>query len=141
MKVKRTIIALILIIALSATAGQALAAESGVRHLPSTADSGGQKLTLITGITPGLRVSGSTATYDLIVTCISSVNSITATLQLQQYKNGSWSNYGSPWNAYSSKSYLTTSGTKTVASGYTYRLKVDVTASNGSETGNATVYS
>jgi hypothetical protein len=138
---RKSIIAVVLVIALFGHVGQALALQ--IEALPDENDviSAEQKLMLITTITPSLRVSGTTATYGLVVTCISSVNSIKVVLQLQQLKNGVWSDYGSSWNASSSTSYLSTDGTKTVVSGFAYRLKVTITASNGTTTGYATEYS
>jgi len=106
-------------------------------------ESGAQvtRLDLIVAITPYLSVSGTTASYSLYVIGIPSVNSINAKLQIQQLVSGKWHDYGSPWSVSSSTSYLSTSGTKNVVSGYSYRLKVVITASNGTETGEATVYS
>jgi len=138
---KKSIIAIVLILALFSSAGQALAVESDVPIVDVETETAEIMLTLISSVTPSLSVSGSTASYTLLVYCSASVNSIKAVLQLQQYRNGAWYNYGSSWNASSAKSSLVTNGTKTIASGYSYRLKVTVTASNGSSTGTATVYS
>ena len=138
---KKSIIAVVLVITLFGHAGQALALHTEALPDDNDAISAEEKLTLITTITPSLRVSGTTATYGLVVTCISSVNSIKVVLQLQQLKNGVWSDYGSSWNASSATSYLSTDGTKTVASGFSYRLKVMITASNGTTTGYVTEYS
>lgn len=137
----KTIIAFIIVLALLGYAGQTLAMQTESSPIATAEESPGQKLTLITTITPSLRVSGTTATYGLVVTCISSVNSIKVVLQLQQLRNGVWSDYGSSWNASSSTWYLSTDGTRSVASGYSYRLKVVITASNGTTTGYATEYS
>jgi len=140
---KKSIIAILLLLAFVTTSVHALASNDYT--IPTTTTEADEttapKLTLITTITPTLRVSGTTASYSLYVTCISSVNSIKATLQIQQLNGGKWVDYGLPWYASATTSYLTTSGTKTVASGYTYRLKVDITASNGTATGMATEYS
>ena len=137
---KKKIVAFILIIALSVSAGQALAAQiepisQDISDTPVT------RLVLINSASPGLSVSGTTATYSLFITCISGVNSIQATLQIQQYSNGTWVDFGKSWNASASTNYLSTSGSRTVVSGGTYRLKVAITASNGTTTGSATVYS
>lgn len=83
-----------------------------------------------------LSVSGSTASYQVTVNTLSSVK-ITATCQLQQKNtSGTYVNYGSSWSSSKTGTSLYTSGTKSVASGKTYRLKVTVKA--GSET--TTVY-
>jgi len=133
---KKKILALLLVFALLIPAANAFAAT------PPTAEvspGGGAKYTYISAITPKLSVSGSTATYSLKVTGISSVTSIGATLQLQKLNGSTWSDYGSSWSASSSSNVLSTSGTKTVASGGTYRLKATVTVytSGGSETASA----
>ena len=98
-------------------------------------------LILITAVTPSLTVSNSTATFRLTVSCISSVNNIRATLQLQQWSNGRWNNFGSSWTATSSTSHLSTNGTRPVEAGRSYRLRVTVVASNNSSSGSATAYS
>ena len=94
-------------------------------------------------ITPGLSVSGSTATYSLTVRGANNVTSLKATLQIQKKNsNGTYSDSGTAWTASSSSNYLYTSGTKTVASGGTYRLKVTVTPYIGYAKGTAeTAYS
>ena len=138
---KKTIVALILILVMAASAGHAFAYHDDTAKASQIVDIQPMRLTLISGIAPALRVSGATATYDLSVICISSVNSIYAVLQIQRLESGSWKDYGSSWSASSTKSYLSTDGTKSVVSGYSYRLKVTITASNGSETGSATEYS
>jgi choline-glycine betaine transporter len=138
---KKSTIAIMLVIVLFGHTGQAFASQTETIPDDNDVVSAEQRLTLITTITPSLRVSGTTVTYGLVVTCISSVNSIKVVLHLQQLKNGVWSDYGSSWNASSSTSYLSTDGTKIVASGFSYRLKVTITASNGTETGYAVEYS
>lgn len=138
---KKAIIALILIVAMSATAGQAFALSAEAEP-PVLSGSPAPRLALIVSGTPSLSVYGTTASYTLNVTCISSVNSISVTLQLQkQNSSGTWSDYGTSWTASAATSYLSTSGTKAVASGSAYRLKVVITASNGTSTGSATEYS
>lgn len=83
----------------------------------------------ISTISPGLSVSGTTATYSLIVRGSYDVTKLSAKLQIQKRNaNGTYSNYGTSWTATSNSYYLFTVGTKTVASGGTYRLKVTVTA-------------
>jgi hypothetical protein len=137
----KTIIALTLMITVFASGGQALVgnAEPMNRIAPVEVT---PMLTLLSTLYPTLSVSGTTASYALTVTSASSVTSITAVLQLQKKNSdGSWSDYGSSWTASSTSSVLYTSGTKTVASGYTYRLKATVTATDGTITGSATVYS
>ena len=133
---KKKILALLLVFALLVPAANAFAAT------PPTAEvspGGGAKYTYISTIAPKLSVSGTTATYSLKVTGKSSVTSISATLQLQKLSGNTWSDYGSSWSASSSSDLLSTSGTKTVASGGTYRLMVTVTVytANGSETASA----
>ena len=141
---KKTIIALILILALVFPAGQSLARpDEAAEAAPeiSVVEQEMQRYILITVIRPSLLVSGTNASYALTVTCISSVNSVRATLQIQQYKNGSWVDYSSSWTASSSSYLLNTSGTKTVVSGFSYRLKAVITASNGTTTETVTEYS
>lgn len=94
-------------------------------------------------ITPALSVSGKTATYSLEVRGLADVTRMSAVLQIQkQNSNGTYSNYGDPWSASSASNYLNTSGTKSVDSGGTYRLRVTVTPYMGSVKGQAeTAYS
>ena len=138
---KKRIIVVLLILALAFPAGQSLAHQAEASPSLSVAEQEMQRLVLITVIRPSLVISGTNASYALTVTCISSVNSVSAELQIQQYKNGSWVNYGSSWNASSSSYMLNTNGKKTVESGYSYRLKVVITASNGTKTEKVTEYS
>lgn len=131
---KRKLVAAILLIALLVPVGSALAAQPQDEIVISPF------LTYISTISPALTVSDKTATYSLYVKGTAGVTSISATLQLQQKNSsGVYVNYGTSWSASSSSSILSTSGTKTVASGYTYRLKVTVTAyvSGGSSTETA----
>jgi hypothetical protein len=138
---KKAIIALVLIAAMSATAGQAFTLPVAAKSSGSTGTAA-PRLVLISTITLSLPISGTSASYSLNVSCDPSVNSIGATLQLQkQSSNSTWSDYGTSWTASAATFYLSTSGTKAVASGYTYRLKVVVTASNGTSAGSATAYS
>ena len=138
---KKPIIAFILILALAASAGQALAFEDTSTPMSPVKDAGIQRFTLISTITPTLSTSGTTASYALTVVGISSVKSISVELQLQKLTNGVWKDYGSSWKANSSNSYLMTSGTKTVDSGYTYQLKATITASDGTTIEHVTSYS
>jgi len=142
---KRKTIALFFIIALLIPAGQVLAAQAESVPKDSLATSSiipiEPFLELINSIAPTLTVSGTTANFGLAVTCVSSVNDIRATLQIQRLVGGTWTNYGQPWNASSTRSFLSTSGSRAVTSGGTYRLRVTVTASNGTTTGSATAYS
>ena len=138
---KKSLLAFVLILAMTGTAGQAFAADYEAASSTPSAGTEMQRLELITTIVPSLRVSGTTASYTLYITCIASVNSIKATMQIQQLSGGKWVDYGSPWTATATTSFLMTNGTRTIVSGYSYRLKVDITASNGTATGTATVYS
>ena len=108
-----------------------------------SAQSGGtSKYTDINYIAPALSVSGTTASYSLVISGKANVKSLSATLQLQvKNTNGSYTDYGSSWPASSTTSYLSTSGTKTVASGSTYRLKVTVTAYTSTGSSTETAYS
>jgi hypothetical protein len=93
-------------------------------------------------ISPTLSVSGSTATYALRVTGSSNVTKISASFQLQQRNsNGTYSNYGSSWTNTVNSFTMSTSGTKTVVSGCTYRLKVVITSYTSSGSSTETVYS
>jgi len=140
---KKIIIAFAIALLVVTVAGNAsvLASQPEKPQGLETSSSEVQRLTLITSVTPSLSVSGSSASYILGVVCIPSVNSISATLQIQQWNGSAWINYGSSWSVSSNKSYLDTYGTKAVASGYTYRLKADITASNGTTVGTTTSYS
>jgi len=144
-QMKRKTIALFLIIALLVPAGYALAAQAESIPQDALTASGyapiDPHLVLINSVAPSIRVSGTAASYALSITCVSSVNSIRATLQIQRLANGVWTNYGQSWSATSTTSFLSTSGSRTVTSGGTYRLRVTVTASNGTTTGTTTAYS
>jgi len=72
--------------------------------------------------------SGTTLTYVLAVDGSTDVVKIDAALQLQQYSGGAYVNYGSKWTVTDTPNVLITSGTKTVASGYTYRLRAVIVA-------------
>jgi len=91
--------------------------------------------------TPSLSVSGKAASYALSVTGNKNVTSISASLQLQKKVNGSFQNYGTAWTASSKTRTLYTSGTKTVDSGQTYRLKATITCYSSSGSSTETVYS
>jgi|GEM_PF-2873938 len=82
----------------------------------------------ISGILIGCTRSGTTASYVLEVTANANVVKIDAALQLQQYSGGAYVNYGSKWTVTDTPNVLMTSGTKTVASGYTYRLRAVIVA-------------
>lgn len=88
-----------------------------------------------------LSVAGTSANYSLDVEGRSSVTKISATMQLQKKNSsGTYANYGSSWSVSSSGSMLSKSGTKTVASGGTYRLKISITATTSSGSATETVY-
>jgi len=89
----------------------------------------------------GLSVSGKVASYSLSVKGNTSVTSVSASLQLQKKVNGSFQNYGTAWAASSKSRTLYTSGTKTVDSGQTYRLKATITCYSSSGSSTETVYS
>jgi len=91
--------------------------------------------------TPNLSVSGKTATYSLSVKGNNNTTSISVSLQLQKKVNGSFQNYGTAWTASSKSRTLYTSGTKTVDSGQTYRLKATITCNTSSGSSTETVYS
>ena len=92
-------------------------------------------------ILPALSVSGKTASYSLNVRGNTNVNRIDATLQVQQLNNGRYVNHGSSWKVSSISAKLNTNGTKAVTSGYSYRLKVVITAHTNSGSSMVTVYS
>jgi len=137
---KKIIVIIVLIFALTINTGQVLALSGGEVPIEIEHDSE-LDLALILTILPTLSVSGSTASYRLTVTCITSVNSIHATLQLQQWNNNRWNDFGSSWTDTASTWRLTSSGTRAVTAGRTYRLKVTIVASNNSTTASATAYS
>jgi hypothetical protein len=138
---KRKLSLLVLAFALLLPIAQAAAVPPGFAVTP-TLFAGTPRYVYLTLIIPGLSVSGTTASYSLDADGSSAVTSIAATLQLQkQNSNGTYSDYGTSWTVSDSDNSLYTSGTKTVASGGTYKLKTVVTAytANGSDT--ATAYS
>ena len=105
---------------------------SGVSVFATNVDESEQvelfRLQDIATITIGITVSGTTATYRLSASGQSYVTSMSASLQIQKMNsNGTYSDFGNPWMATSASSYLFTSGTKTVDSGGTYRLKAKIT--------------
>lgn len=138
---KKTLITFALILVMSVTSFQAFATYQDEAPLLSVTETASSRLELFRDVSPYISVTGASATYSLSVVCVSSVNSINATLQIQQLVNGTWKDYSSSWSADSSTCYLTTSGTKSVTTGYSYRLKVVITASNGTDTGKVTAYS
>jgi len=137
---KKITVVTVIIFALILSSGHALAFTSGGAPI-ETEQCSEIEMALILTINPTLSVSGSTASFRLSVSCISSVNNIHTTLQLQQWNNGTWSNFGSPWTATASTWRLSTSGTRAVTAGRTYRLKVTIVASNSSTTASAIAYS
>jgi len=138
---RKIIITYILITAILFSAGQALAFQPDTLSLVPIEEGDDTRLTLIKTIAPSLSVTGTSAKYALSVTCVSSVNRISATLQIQQLSGNQWVNYSTPWYASSTSSLLATSGTKTVDKGKTYRLKVTITASNGTTSETVTANS
>ena len=138
---KKSFVAIILILVVAVTSTQAFAAYQDEAPLQPAMDNATSRLVLIRDVAPYLSVSGASATYSLSVTCATSVNKLSAKLQIQQLVNGTWKDYGSSWSASSSTYRLSTSGSKAIATGYSYRLKVVITASNGTETGTLTAYS
>ena len=138
---KKLVTVIVLIIALTLSSGQAFAFNQETSPIEIEHDSE-IELVLIQRITPSLSVSGTTASFSLYVSCISSVNNIQAIFQIQQWSGGKWSNFGSPWTATSSTWWLSTSSTRPVAGGmHSYRLMVTITASNGSASSTVTAYS
>jgi len=136
---KKRTISILLLMAILLTSIPVLASEPSRRE---DEPSSPVKYADITKITPSLSVSGSTATYSLSVKCPTDVTKIGATLQLQKKNsNGTYSDFGTSWKAESKSYSLYTSGTKTVTSGGTYRLKVTVIASTSSGSSMATAYS
>ena len=135
---KKRTISILLLMAILFTSVPAFAVETSRREgieVPT-------RYTNITSISPALSVSGSTATYSLTVKCPTDVTKIGATLQIQKKNsNGTYSDFGASWKAESKSYSLYTSGTKTVTSGGTYRLKVTVIASTSSGSSMATAYS
>lgn len=121
---------------------------SGVSALALEANEAPEKIVLyryanISRILPALSVSGSTATYSLMAEGFTNVTKLSAVLQLQKLNgSGSFSDYGSSWNASSNSNYLYSSGTKPVDPIGTYRLKVTITPMLGTVQGQTeTAYS
>jgi len=138
---KKTILAFFLILVMTISTGQVFALQPDADSSEPADGAGNQRFTLINTIRPSLSVTGTSAKYALSVNCVSSVNKISVALQLQQLSGSQWVNYSTPWAASSTSSLLTTSGTKTVDKGKTYRLKVTITASNGTTSETVTEYS
>lgn len=84
--------------------------------------------------------SSGKATVETDVTGNSSVTSIKATINLQQYKNGSWATIKT-WNESSSSRILSFSNTYSVSSGYEYRVSSTVTAYSGQNSETVTYIS
>ena len=136
---KKAIAALLSVLVLLAFSPTALATNYEQEFVQETPISRYADISLIS---PTLTVSGGTASYSLYVSGKANVTSISATLQIQILNpSGSYANYGASWSASSQTGYLHTSGTKTVASGSTYRLKVTVTAYTSTGSSTETAYS
>ena len=135
MKRKKFIIALIMVCLIQTGAFAASPLETG-RSEPLIL-----RYEQMESATPYLSVSGKTATYSLSVRGNKNVTSISVSLQLQKKVNGSFQNYGTAWTASSKSRTLYTSGTKTVDSGQTYRLKATITCYTSSGSSTETVYS
>ncbi|MCL2222577.1 MAG: hypothetical protein FWC20_10165 [Oscillospiraceae bacterium] len=138
---KSIIVVALVVVAFFVQTGQALAVQPEEAPLIVEKVISAPRLTLIRTISPSISVSGTTATYGLSVTCDPTVKSVKAVFQLQQWRNGTWTNYGAAWETSASQFYLSASGTRSIVSGYSYRLKVSITASNGTTAGYATEYS
>ncbi len=82
--------------------------------------------------------SSGKVTAETSVTGTSEVTSIKATINLQQYKNGSWTTIKT-WNESSSSRSLRFSNTYTVSSGYSYRVSSSVTVYSG-QTSEAAIF-
>ena len=96
----------------------------------------------VTSAVVQLNVKGTTGSYVLDVGAKSGTTKITATLQIQKKNaNGTYSNHGSSWSATANGRVLVTTGTKTVASGGTYRLKATIKVYKGTSYTTDTVYS
>jgi len=137
---KKAVIASILILSMTIFTGQTLAAQPDILSVPIVNEED-QRFTLIVSIRPSLSVSGKTASYSLSVNCVSSVNSISVVLQIQQLVSGKWVDYGTSWTVSAKSSYLFTNGTRTVVSGSSYRIKATVVAKSGNTSERTTVYS
>ena len=109
---KKIIIPLVLILALITVSGHARAVNYANTVTPSASGAIETRLNLVEDIVPSLTTAGTSASCSLSVICIPSVNSIKATLQIQQLNNGRWNDYGASWNASSSTFYLSSSSTK-----------------------------
>lgn len=84
--------------------------------------------------------SSGKATAEVYVTGNSEVTSIKATINLQQYKNGSWATIKT-WSESSSSKILNFIDTYYVSSGYTYRVQSTVTAYSGQNSESTTLTS
>ncbi len=82
--------------------------------------------------------SSGKVTAETSVTGTSEVTSIKATINLQQYKNGSWTTIKT-WNESSSSRSLRFSNTYTVSSGYSYKVSSSVTVYSG-QTSEAAIF-
>jgi len=100
------------------------------------------KYTEVATVSPGLSVSGKTASCSVSISGTTKVTKISATLQLQKKNSsGTYVNYGTSWKAESKSNYLYHSTTKTVDTGGTYRLKVSAIASYSNGSSLVTAYS
>jgi hypothetical protein len=118
--------------------------------IPAMADTGileGDKIiispmyTYISSAEASLSINSSgEATAVVYVTGNSEVTSIKATINLQQYKNGSWATIKT-WSDSSSSRTLRFSDTYYVSSGYTYRVQSSVTAYSGQNSESTTLTS
>lgn len=130
---KKKIIALLLVLTFIVSGTSAFAAN--IREAPNEASL--LSYDDISLVMPELSVSGTSAAYKLTVRGSVNVTKLSAVLQLQKLNSDgkTYSNYGDPWTASTNSNYLLTSGTKSVASGGTYRLKVTVTPYIGAGAG------
>lgn len=88
------------------------------------------------------KVQGTKGAYNVNVRGDTKIKKIIATMQIQKKSsNGSYQNYGMPWMAAAEGRLLSTSGTRDVAAGGTYRLKIVLTFETTSNTASQeTVY-
>jgi hypothetical protein len=84
--------------------------------------------------------SSGKATVETYLAGNSEVTSTKATINLQQYKDGSWTTIKT-WNESSSSRILNFSSTHYVSSGYKYRVQSIVTAYSGTQSESTTLTS
>lgn len=94
----------------------------------------------VNSVSASLAFSGDTAYITGMVTGSSGVTKITANVMLQRKNGSTWENVTS-WSSTTNSSTMIISKSATATKGYTYRARLDVTATAGNTSENITQYS